>query len=270
MNDRRYWLWKAIDRPLRNMERLLIRRLIAYFKRQEAGIFVNLSQISPLLPKERSDTVGKNVKPTPTDLTELIVFDFDTEVGELVKVAKPHIQGAAIITGEQASSDLISGFSFDVTNTTFLEEVDKRALKFAKDVTQTTLSELEPKIKTVLKRGGNTEQVREAIQGVFDKTSRGTASRARLIARTEMTASGSLGNLEAFRQTGVTPGKEWLSSKDAKVRDTHQIADGTVIPLGDNFNVGGAILAGPGVLISGDTGEIMNCRCVLLPSRLPS
>lgn len=61
--------------------------------------------------------------------------------------------------------------------------------------------------------------------------------------------------------------KKWISMADRKVRKTHRIADGQVVPIGEYFHVGNALLAFPhDTITDGSTGdmfleEIINCRC---------
>lgn len=57
--------------------------------------------------------------------------------------------------------------------------------------------------------------------------------------------------------------KVWLSSHDARVRDTHAAADGQRVPLDQPFNVGGEPLAYPGDP-AGSNAETINCRCTEL------
>ncbi len=71
-------------------------------------------------------------------------------------------------------------------------------------------------------------------------------------------------NDEDFRkaiESGRT-GKEWVSMKDSKVRETHDIADGQTRKITEPFVVGDSLLMFPGDWSLGaDAKEIMNCRC---------
>lgn len=58
--------------------------------------------------------------------------------------------------------------------------------------------------------------------------------------------------------------KKWVSEHDNKVRDTHRIVDGTIIPINDYFDVGGVLMRFPKdyELAFDAPWELINCRCV--------
>lgn len=62
------------------------------------------------------------------------------------------------------------------------------------------------------------------------------------------------------------PEKRWVSRRDSKVRLTHQHADGQVVPTGQSFVVGSALLRWPGEY-GGPAGEVFNCRCIMVGVR---
>jgi uncharacterized protein with gpF-like domain len=87
-------------------------------------------------------------------------------------------------------------------------------------------------------------------------------SRARIIARTETHGAANYGSLQATLATGLLMDKEWLSAADERTRDTHVEANGQVVGIDGNFEVGGAFMAYPGDP-SGPAEEVIGCRCVL-------
>ncbi len=54
--------------------------------------------------------------------------------------------------------------------------------------------------------------------------------------------------------------KMWVSQRDGKVRHTHRVADGQIVPIKAMFTVGGTLLAYP-CDPEGEPREIINCRC---------
>lgn len=76
------------------------------------------------------------------------------------------------------------------------------------------------------------------------------------------------GRAEAFRalaeqEPDVQFERIWLSTSDSRTRETHQVADGQRVALGQPFIVGGFELAFPGDP-SGPPQECIQCRCTML------
>ncbi len=87
-------------------------------------------------------------------------------------------------------------------------------------------------------------------------------SRSLVIAQTETARASNFGVLEGMQQGGVSE-KEWLSTRDEVVRDTHQALDGQRVPISANFvSPSGAQGPHPGAL--GRAEEDVLCRCTTL------
>lgn len=85
-------------------------------------------------------------------------------------------------------------------------------------------------------------------------------ARARRIATIETTRARALDQLGSPEASRPGAGKEWVTSKDERVRSTHRAVDGTVIPINGTFQVGLGHLLFPGDP-QGPPEEIFNCRC---------
>jgi len=86
-------------------------------------------------------------------------------------------------------------------------------------------------------------------------------SRSFLIARTEAGAAVNFGHHEGARQvaeeTGAVVLKEWISSRDDRVRDSHRHVDGEIRAMEDTFSNGLLYPNAPGA----PAAETCNCRC---------
>ena len=71
------------------------------------------------------------------------------------------------------------------------------------------------------------------------------------------------GTLLSWQEAGIDS-KGWLDGKDARVRPTHVAARGQIVPLEAPFTVGNAQLMHPGDP-NGPVGEVINCRCTMVP-----
>lgn len=66
-----------------------------------------------------------------------------------------------------------------------------------------------------------------------------------------------------FLESSKTTHKMWLTQGDSRVRHTHRVLHGEVIPVDDLFQVGVAKLPYPG-FPGGPPEEVINCRCLLI------
>jgi len=154
--------------------------------------------------------------------------------------------------------------AWDVLNPQVLLFLDEKVFNFANGLTDSIGDALRETLREAIRNGESIEQMTERIQKVFQGTVRGDAPRARMIARTEATGIVNGGQRLAYQQNAdIVEGVEWLSSKDARVRPSHQAADGQQVLLNKPFTVGGALLRFPGDP-QGPAREVVNCRCTIL------
>lgn len=90
-----------------------------------------------------------------------------------------------------------------------------------------------------------------------------TDSKARTIARTEITSAANGGSIAYMRQTGLVSHKTWHATFGPRTRPTHAAASGQTVELDGKFSVGGSAMDHPGDP-SAPASETANCRCVLL------
>lgn len=83
-------------------------------------------------------------------------------------------------------------------------------------------------------------------------------------ARTGTISTSNAGSHSAFEDADAVVGEEWLAASDERTRDDHAEADGQIVPVDTSFEVGGNYLEHPGDP-NGPVGEIVNCRCSLIP-----
>jgi len=102
------------------------------------------------------------------------------------------------------------------------------------------------------------------VRGRFNDLSKTQSMR---IAVTETGIAFESGRHEAMRQAGVQ-WKEWLTSGDERVRQTHFGLDAVIVAIDEPFLVGGYSLMYP-CDPAGPPQEIINCRCVHGPASGP-
>lgn len=176
---------------------------------------------------------------------------------------------ASLKNGFELASELLGGgIDFSLYNPKFNAWVDTFGLIKAKEINDTTRNALREKLAAEVSEGIQhgeampkiTDRLRAATDGVYENMSE---ARAMMIARTETMSSVNFGQFETYRGEGVKQ-KEWLATQDDRTRDDHAAANGQIVGIDEPFDVGGEQLIYPGDP-NGDPGEIVNCRCTVLP-----
>jgi multidrug efflux pump subunit AcrA (membrane-fusion protein) len=126
-----------------------------------------------------------------------------------------------------------------------------RRSKFV-NVVQTTEDQIAK--ETMIQR--ITAQVRQTFEGI-------RANRIPAIVNTTVNSAFESGQMEAFRISAVQQ-KQWLSQRDGKVRESHDLVDGQQVAINQAFDVMGVPLEFPGDP-GGPPEEIINCRCTMIP-----
>ena len=93
-----------------------------------------------------------------------------------------------------------------------------------------------------------------------------TKNRAALISRTEVMKAANAAEQIGSDRTGLQTRKVWIAAIDNRTRHDHITVDGSIVPDGSPFNVGGYLMQRPGDGTSEDgrkvpASEICNCRC---------
>jgi len=176
--------------------------------------------------------------------------EFNEEVGLAIKFITPYLEEFISDAGNGAL-DLL-GIDKPLAMTERMKKViEKKAKFYAKTTTKTTFKELEDTLSIGAEANETINQLTDRVKVVFNKLS---TSRAELIARTEATTANNDGLLEAYRQSGVATGKEWIAVMDDRTRPEHAMLNGEIVGLSENFSNG---LPYP---------QEFNCRCVIGPA----
>ena len=85
--------------------------------------------------------------------------------------------------------------------------------------------------------------------------------RAKVIARTEIMTSATVGQFQSDYQSGLVIGKKWNSTHDDRTRHSHSQADGQIRKLDEYFDIGGEKLLHPRDSEHGSAGNVIQCRC---------
>jgi HK97 family phage portal protein len=145
------------------------------------------------------------------------------------------------------------------TNEELLASMEGRAAFFTGSIIDTTYEVLKSKIVDGVANGDGIDKIGRSIRDYFDDM---TVKRAKTIARTETGFILSKATNDAYNQSAVVVGKEWINVGDDNVRDDHKdVASG-------GLN-GGVIVAKGEAFPNGEhypAEHSISCRCVLGPA----
>ncbi len=177
---------------------------------------------------------------------------------ELYKALEPFLKDA-MIRGIQT----IIRTSFTMDNAQALAILAAKRIKVV-EMNDTAKEQVVETLRDILKDGlaegvGQAEMARRIVEGLTGQMKH-IKKRSATIARTEVNNSFSEARWEAIQED---PPKyiRWISSRDSKVRDSHERLDGKVVKYGERFDNGCKFPHDP----DGSAEEVVNCRCTWEP-----
>jgi len=186
------------------------------------------------------------------------IFDEETWVQILAAaVQKPadaylrQIVRAALADTGKTTSDLPTSF----------DNVLKKMLEKSTSKITTAVGTIKAELEAMLQDAAPDSTPAELSAMIQGKFTQYTTSGADRIARTTATFTTGAAQQETWKNVGIA--YEWLTEQDAKVRPTHQIADGQTPNEDGMFAVGYDMMTHPGAGALAE--ENVNCRCTLFP-----
>lgn len=244
-------IWAYFKRSTESWERKFKPILRKIFTDQEKEVIRNLrdsgwkaNPMARALPE--FDYTGK-------DRISVLLFSLKEANKVMRNGGTPIISGALEDHAKFEVDRLGLGIEFDINNPAVQEWINDKTFKFANEVNKKTLAELRGELRTAMSTGEGIKEAEKRIERVF---SMARGYRTERIARTEIISAHNNGAMQAYKQSEVVEEKEWISSRDANVRDSHQI-DGEKVPIDQPFSNGLMYPGDP----AGAAGDVINCRC---------
>jgi HK97 family phage portal protein len=261
VEQRRATIWRATDAVASTIEGRWMRALRRLFTRQAEAT------VARLTGKRGRQALGYTVDgvldetrdTTAEQVDAAALFDVAFWTAATVEVVED-LYGQAV---GAALDRIVLTFdaAFDVEAPWVADMLASRANQLAGQVTQTTYDSIVAQLVDGVADGESIEQLAERIRGVF---SHADAVRAERIARTEVISAynaATTRGAEALPRD-VVIAREWIATRDSRVRDSHAAADGQVQLVGLPFTVSGRAASYPGDP-SLPASETVNCRCAV-------
>lgn len=184
------------------------------------------------------------------------------EVAEdkLWDVLAPAYREMAATFGQDMLDTIGVGIAFDLLNPRVTHFLDVESAEYVRGINDTTRRQLQEQLMEGVQAGESIPKLADRVSSVFAAAK---GRRAVTIARTEVVRASNFGGWEAMRQASAEE-KEWLATRDERVRDAHLAMDGQRQPVNKPFVAPG----GQQAMYPGDFGVgalDINCRCTVAP-----
>jgi phage portal protein BeeE len=258
---RRDAYWKVFDARARKHERMWVKEMRRLFKNQERVVLAQLNQAAPRIEGQFNGWSKRKINAYIKQNAELvneILFDEKKQTKLFAEGGEPLIRETLKDSGDAMMVDLGVDIGFDITDENVVNYIKGRANQYSKQVVGTTHDELKKTLREGFKEGESINKLRDRVKHLYDIKQNSGAVR---IARTETISAGNAGALEGMDQSGVVDEKEWVSSRDNRVRDSHKHPlDTQVVGLREEFTSrDGNTAQHPGGF--GIAEEDIQCRC---------
>jgi HK97 family phage portal protein len=247
--------YQRFEKRLTKHEKKLIDKLKSYFAGQLERVIGNLKEVTSA--GKMMSAIGlcltKGSDPNDPDG----IFNIELENAILASEISEIIRESVEQGGLEALEELGLDFAFDVKNPEVQNAIEKFVNRIKK-INTATYTDIKRLLKDSYDAGDSIEVIAQKLTEKYDFFSK---TRARVIARTEMTGVVNNGSFLAAGQVGATH-KEWVSTFDANTRDAHVYANGEKVPIKQPFIKTGEAMMFPGDP-AGSGYNTINCRCAI-------
>lgn len=213
------------------------------------------------------DRALENVPEEVALMQSKALINQEEEIVRAVLDFAPILNEVALLSGQQAINfigDETIYLAMDIRKT-----IEAQVRKFAQSLIETDKNKLIDIIARGLSNGDSVPKIRRNIVEQFNEFSKMQAER---IARTEVIRTSNLGTIDAWKQSGIVTGKQWLTAMDDRVDPLCSYMNGKVmVGLDKNYFDKGEILEVEDHKVDFSYGSVKvpplhpNCRCTLLP-----
>jgi len=247
--------WKAVNRA-RNRWVISILRLVKSAFKDELRTLID-SASNALTPQGLVDSVLEDVrlnheawKATIKNIYVPVARSLAFDVIDSLKHDAPTERKALTAEEELIIDPLI------------LDYIDGQSGKKVVGILDTTLVLLRDELERGVILGEGIEQLAKRIDTLY--LEKLMAGRSKTIARTEVIQASNFGSFIGAKSTGIQNLKKvWLSTRDGRLRTTHDIIDGDKVGIDAAF----VLASGSRLMFPADSslgaaaGDVINCRC---------
>lgn len=253
--ERKEILWKTFEMRVRTRERSFEYLAKQYLEKQAADIKRKLGK-EPLLAGVSAENL-LNVEDEAKKYTKHFWPWYRDHFRRAMEAGIRASKGDLLNDAELKADEPTSWVSYMNDEL----EAELRDLVFNSG-TQVNKSAIEKIFQELKRANAENLTVDQFAAEIYDKLKDFTPWKARLWARTESARVDNFGLVKGYKQTEFVEKKGWMCSFVPDSREEHMMADGQVVLLDEDFNVGGESIKYPG---DGSPGNACNCLCSTYP-----
>lgn len=189
------------------------------------------------------------------------VFNLKEEAGRFEGQYEAYFALLVEDVGAEELAQIVSDLDFDMQSDDVQMALAAHLKAFALKTNQTTWTDLISLFQAAEAEGLGIPEIVEQLDLYYD--GRKADWQRERIARTTLGGAQNAATLEAYRQSGVAEGSQWVSALKSTTRPAHRAAHGQFRRLGELFDIGGEKLAYPGDP-DASAGNIVNCMCAMI------
>lgn len=145
----------------------------------------------------------------------------------------------------------------NITKSADTRDIIQVATQNTLELVNNDLQDYKKRISLIITEGITNQQGITEISKNIREAAKTTKSRAQAIARTETNRIFNQAHLNAYKDSDVVVGKEWVTAADDRVRPSHAKLNGKKLSLEGKFSIQGEKLLAPPAGV--------NCRCSIVP-----
>ncbi len=247
-------LWRGFVRLHESIETKFDKKLQAYFYQQRVKVLRGIN-----------DKFGK--APAFDLETKHVDFGMDwaAEDAALKKLSSIYLLQAIQAGAEYGSALAKQDLQLEAVRAAqemMMNSMTSRITRVNRTIRRQLNERVNGAVKDGIMTGQTMDQIAEAVKDSVRAYYNVVDTRAKLIARTEVTGAMNGGSLLYYKSIGAT-GKKWITANDEHVRAHHRMnQDEGVVPIDDVFKASN--MQAPGV--GDDPREVCNCRCSIAPT----
>lgn len=205
---------------------------------------------------------------TPTSEDKARRISDASKAEDLDRATRNEFKEGIRSSGQRRLDELGLEIAFDLDDPRVIQFIAEQSSNQIVGINNRTKKLLRATLREGFDNGEGINKLARRIRGVYADAQ---GRRSLVIARTESVRALNSGQVAATAQAGFEA-KQWLSTQDPKVRDTHAVGtgmDGQIVGVNQDFvSPSGAVGPFPGAMST--AAESVNCRCTTLSiAKLP-